>query len=173
MASADLLPRELASLRAMFDASWRGDDGFTDDDWTHAFGGVHFIVEEDDAVVSHASVVERRLHTGGHDLLTGYVEAVATAEAHRRRGYGSAVVREAGAYIDATFRLGALGTDRHAFYERLGWVAWRGPTGVRTQRGVVRTPEEDGYILVRLTPTSPPLDLRAPITCEWRPGDVW
>ena len=39
--------------------------------------------------------------------------------------------------------------------------------------GDERTPEEDGFVLVRLTPTSPDLDLSAPISCEWRPGDVW
>jgi aminoglycoside 2'-N-acetyltransferase I len=44
---------------------------------------------------------------------------------------------------------------------------------VRTERGLVRTPEDDGNVLVRPTPTSPPLDLAAPISCEWRRGDVW
>ncbi len=123
--------------------------------------------------MAHASVVERELHTSGHRLATGYVEAVATSPAHRRRGYGSAVVREADEYIDQTFRLGALGTGRFAFFQRLGWVVWRGPTFVRTDTGLVRTAEEDGYVLVRLTPTTPELDLSAPISCDWRPGDVW
>jgi aminoglycoside 2'-N-acetyltransferase I len=59
------------------------------------------------------------------------------------------------------------------FYERLGWVAWRGPTSVRMGAGAVRTVEEDGNVFVRLTPTSPVLDLSAPISCEWRPGDAW
>jgi hypothetical protein len=35
------------------------------------------------------------------------------------------------------------------------------------------TPDEDGYILVLRTSSSPPLRLIDPITCEWRPGDVW
>lgn len=174
VASGDLRPHEVASLRSLFDASW-GSEGeeFTDEDWGHAFGGQHFLLEEGAAIVSHASVIERELHTGGHALATGYVEAVATSPVHRRRGFASAVMREVGAYIDRAFQLGALATGRLGFYERLGWSVWRGPTSVRTDRGLVRTPHEDGNILVRLTPTSPDLDLSAPLSCDWRAGDVW
>jgi aminoglycoside 2'-N-acetyltransferase I len=136
-------------------------------------GGVHFVVETDGAIVSHASVVDRELHTGGHRLATGYVEAVATLPEHRRRGLGSAIMAEVGAHIDRTFPLGALGTGLQPFYERLGWIVWKGPTFVRTDGGLEPTPDEDGYVLVRLTPTSPQLDLSAPISCDWRSGDVW
>ena len=66
-----------------------------------------------------------------------------------------------------------LGTGRHRFYERLGWQTWRGPTSVRAPEGMQRTPDEDGYILVLTTPSSPPLDPAAPISCDWRVGDVW
>ena len=48
-----------------------------------------------------------------------------------------------------------------------------GPTSVRTEMGLVRTPEEDGNVFLRLTPTSPELDLSAPISCDeygWRTG---
>jgi aminoglycoside 2'-N-acetyltransferase I len=136
-------------------------------------GGVHFVVETDGAIVSHASVVERELHTGGHRLATGYVEAVATLPEHRRLGYASATMEEVGRHIDRSFPLGALGTGLHAFYERLGWITWKGPTFVRADGGLEATPDEDGFILVRLTPTSPDLDLAEPISCDWRPGDVW
>ena len=174
LTSDELSARQVASLRALFDAAWTDPaDRFTDEDFDHAFGGLHLMVEEDGGIVSHASVVERRLHTGGHELATGYVEAVATLPTHRGRGFASAVMGEAGQHIDRTFQLGALGTELHSFYQRLGWVVWNGPTHVRTERGLVPTPEEDGYVLVRLTPTSPRLDLSAPISCDWRPGDVW
>src|SRR5918992_1899557 len=76
LSSDELSAGQMASLRALFDAAWpEADDAFTDDDFAHAFGGVHLVVEEDGGIVSHASVVERRLHTGGHPLATGYVEA--------------------------------------------------------------------------------------------------
>ena len=161
-------------LGDLFRAAWKGQsDGFTDEDWDHAVGGLHFLLEEDETIVAHASVVERELHTGGHRLATGYVEAVATWPSHQRRGHGSALMREVGEYVDETFELGALDTGSSAFYERLGWVVWQGPTFVRMDSGLLRTADEDGQVLVRLTPTSPELDLSAPISCDWRPGGGW
>ncbi|MGH2649997.1 MAG: GNAT family N-acetyltransferase [Actinomycetota bacterium] len=174
LASDALRPEEVAGLRELFGAAWGGDsDEFTHEDWDHALGGLHFILEEGGAIVAHASVVERELHTSGYRLATGYVEAVATWPSHQRRGYGSALMGEVDDYIDQTFQLGALDTGSAAFYERLGWVVWKGPTFVRTDSGLVRTAEEDGNVLVRLTPKFPELDLWAPISCDWRPGDVW
>jgi hypothetical protein len=39
---------------------------------------------------------------------------------------------------------------------------------------LVRSPHEDGDIMVRLTPMTPPgLDLSGPIAVDWRPGEVW
>jgi aminoglycoside 2'-N-acetyltransferase I len=169
-----LRPDEVVALRELFDEAWSDDaGGFTDRDWSHAVGGVHVIAEADGRVVAHASVVQRELHTAGQRLRTGYVEAVATRPSHQREGLGSLVIGEVGELIDRTYRLGALATGVSGFYERLGWVVWEGPTSVRTAAGLVRTAEEDGNVLVRLTPTSPELDLSAPISCDWRPGDVW
>jgi aminoglycoside 2'-N-acetyltransferase I len=173
--SDQLRPDEEASLRELFDEAWSdaAEGTFTEQDWGHAVGGVHVLAEADGRIVAHASVVERELHAAGHRLQTGYVEAVATRPSHQRRGLGSLVIGAAGELIDRTYRLGALATGVVGFYEKLGWVAWQGPTSVRTDAGPVRTAEEDGFVFVRLTPTSPELDLSAPISCEWRPGDVW
>ena len=118
-------------------------------------------------------MVDRDIRVGGRKLRTGYVEAVATAPSHQGRGYGTIVMREVNEHLAARYELGALGTGSQGFYERLGWEIWRGPSLVRTQNGDQRTPDEDGYILILRTPTTPPLDLNAAITCEWRPGDVW
>jgi aminoglycoside 2'-N-acetyltransferase I len=168
----DLSSDDAAGLRELFAAAWDA-EGFTEEDWDHAVGGMHFILEASGAIVAHAAVVERELNTAGHRLRTGYVEAVATSPIHQGRGHGTAVMGQADEYIDQNFRLGALGTGRTAFYQRLGWLVWEGPTFVRTASGLVRTAEEDGNVLVRLTPGSPELDLKAPISCDWRPGDVW
>jgi aminoglycoside 2'-N-acetyltransferase I len=174
IATDDLSPKIVRSLRELFGAVWGdGSEGFTDEDWDHAVGGVHFILQEGEVIVAHASVVDRQLHTSGHRLATGYVEAVATSPIRQGQGLGSSVMRKVTEYIDGTFSLGALATGRFAFYERLGWTRWTGPTYVRTETGLIRTPEEDGNVLVRLTPASPELDLSTPISCEWRPGDVW
>ena len=128
---------------------------------------------EDETPVAHGSVVERELHAAGVALRAGYVEAVATRSDRRGRGLGTAVMRALGGEIRARFELGALDTSLHGFYARLGWERWRGPTFVRTDDGLVATTEEDGYVMILRTPSTPSIDLDAPISCEWRPGDVW
>lgn len=174
VASGDLTPAEVSALRALLWAAFPpGEEGFTEEDWTHALGGMHFLLEDDGAIEAHASVVERELRVAGRSVRTGYVEAVATSPTSQGRGLGSVVMREVTAYVRDEYELGALGTGLHGFYERLGWETWRGPTSVRTDGGEQRTPDEDGYILVLRTPTSPELDFDASISCEWRIGDVW
>jgi aminoglycoside 2'-N-acetyltransferase I len=168
----ELTREETIAVRELLAAAWE-DEAFTEEDWHHALGGVHFLMDDAGEVVAHASVVDRELHTQGHRLRTGYVEAVATRIRHRGRGLGTALMKEVTGYVDRRLELGALATGRTAFYERVGWVVWRGPTFVRTDRGPVRTEDEDGGVMVRLTPSSPDLDLTAPISCDWRPGDVW
>jgi aminoglycoside 2'-N-acetyltransferase I len=176
--TTDLGPAEIADIRALLWAAFDSDDEddrFTEEDWQHALGGVHFLADVDGRIVAHAAVVQRALHFPGRDrpIRTGYVEAVATAPGEQRRGFGTAVMRAVNAHISSAYELGALGTGSHGFYERLGWRTWRGPTAVRTDDGEVPTPDEDGYILVLMTPTTPNINLDDPISCEWRPGDVW
>lgn len=171
----DLTKAEVRAIRELLAAAFGTDDEerFSEEDWEHAIGGTHFVLGIDGEVVAHASVVERELHVSGRPLRTGYVEAVATAPEQQRAGLGSLVMRDVGSYIQDRFELGALGTGRDLFYQRLGWETWQGASSVRTPTGTRPTPDEDGYILVLRTPSSPPLDLSAEISCEWRPGDVW
>lgn len=175
VSTPDLTEREIAAIRGMLAAAFGSDDDerFTDDDWDHAIGGLHFVLDLNDELVAHASVVERELHVDDRPLRTGYVEAVGVAPDRQDAGLGSLVMAEVTAYIGQRYEFGALGTGRHGFYERLGWRVWAGPTFVRTVDGPQRTPEEDGDILVLLTPASPPLDFVAALSCDWRPGDVW
>ena len=172
----DALTRaELASIRRLMGQAFgqEPENSFNEDDWQHTLGGMHFVLDLAGDIVSHAAVVERELHVAGRPLRTGYVEAVATLPRLQERGFGTRVMLDVNGYVRAGFELGALGTSSQGFYERLGWRIWQGPTFVRTAAGLERTPDEDGGILVLPTPSSPPLDLSAPISCEWRPGDVW
>jgi aminoglycoside 2'-N-acetyltransferase I len=175
LSTGELTTSEIAAIRALMVAAFGSgeDEAFTDEDWDHAIGGLHFVLDIDGEIAAHASVVERELDVGGRPVTTGYVEAVATAPARQGAGLGSLLMGEVSAYIREEFELGALGTGRHRFYERQGWRTWTGPSAVRTTDGVRPTPEDDGYIMVLATPTSPPLDPGAAINCEWRPGDVW
>jgi aminoglycoside 2'-N-acetyltransferase I len=172
--SDELRPDEVEALRDLFDGAWtHKDEVFTEDDFRHAFGGVHFLMEDGPDIVGHASVVPRELRTGDHRLATGYVEAVATRPDHQRRGIGTALMREVGALIDRTYELGALDTGIAAFYERLGWTVWAGPTFVWMDVGPRPTPDEDGSVLILRTAATPELDPASPLMCEWRSGDVW
>jgi aminoglycoside 2'-N-acetyltransferase I len=149
------------------------EERFTEDDWQHAIGGRHYVLDVATEIVSHAAVVERQIHVGSRPLRTGYVEAVATVPRLQGAGLGTKVMEAVDVDIREHYELGVLGTGRHGFYERLGWRTWRGPSSVRTAEGETPTPEDDGYLLVLETGRSGPLDVTDPISCEWRPGDVW
>ena len=171
--TAELTPGELAALRWMVFEAFG--ERFDEHDWEHTLGGVHVLAVEDGALVAHGSVVPRVLTAGELALRTGYVEGVATREDQRRRGLATLVMAEAGKVVQEGYELGALadGTRVPGFYQRLGWEAWQGPTWAAGPDGPVRTAEEDGSVLVLRTPVTGTLDLTGPLTCDWRPGDVW
>lgn len=177
LATSELTPDETRAIRALLWAAFdRGevDERFTEEDWQHALGGHHVVVEADGRIVAHAAVVERPIEVDGRRLRAGYVEAVATAPDQGGRGHGTRAMEAVNGLIRDGFQIGVLGTGSHGFYERLGWTTWRGPSFVRAADGMVTaTPDDDGYLLVLRTASTPPLDPGAPIVCEWRPGDVW
>ena len=168
---------EREAIRALMDEAFRDDDdpdeAFTDDDWQHALGGTHVVLDVDGEILAHASVVERPLRIGELALRTGYVEAVATSPARQGEGFGTLVMQDVGEMIRAGFELGGLGTGAQHFYERLGWRVWPGPTFVRAPGGDRATPDDDSFVMVLRTPSTPALDEAAAISCDWRPGDVW
>jgi aminoglycoside 2'-N-acetyltransferase I len=162
----------LAAIRRLLDEAFAGE--LTDDDWQHALGGWHALIEEAGQVVAHAAVVERHLLVGDRSVRAGYVEAVAVTPARQRTGLGSSVMRAISALIRERFELGALSSGEWGFYERLGWERWRGPTWVRRADGqIVRTPDEDEGVMVLKTERSGTLDVRQSIVCDERVGDSW
>lgn len=146
---------------------------FSAEDAEHAYGGTHVLLRESGAVVAHGSVVPRRIRTGAHDWDAGYVEAVAVLPDRHGAGVGSRVMEEVAAVLREQHELGVLSTGRHSFYERLGWERWRGPSYVERGPDLVRTPEDDDGLMVLRFGRSAGLDLRQPISCPDRPGDVW
>jgi aminoglycoside 2'-N-acetyltransferase I len=174
LATAQLTATETEQIRALLWAAFEADEeGFSEDDWRHALGGRHVLVEEGDEIVAHAAVVARTIEIGGRPLRAGYVEAVAAARDRQGRGHGTLAMGAAADHIRDAYEIGVLGTGSHGFYERLGWTTWRGPSFVRIRDGLVATPDDDGYLMVLRTPSTPPLEALDPIVCEWRPGDVW
>ena len=168
----DLGSGDLAQLLDLFHACWPEGD-FSADDIAHAMGGVHWLAEARGRVIGHASVVPRQLEADGIPMSTGYVEAVATAPDWRHRGVASRLMEAVNTHIRETFELGALSTDLHLVYARVGWEAWHGPTFVRRDAGPPRTEEEDDGVMVLRTPRTPPLTGTEALSCEWRAGDAW
>ena len=158
-------------IRALMDSAFEGD--FADEDWEHSLGGWHVTASDAGVLVSHAAVVERTLWVGERAIRTGYVEGVGTDPARDGQGFGSAVMSPINEIIEAEFELGALGTGRLSFYERLGWERWQGLSYVRRGDELVRTPDDDGWIMVRRFGATADLDLTLPIACEERSGDDW
>ena len=154
---------------AAFNEPW---DGY----WESIGPGVHVVTEDPKrGIVAHAAIVDRLLYPGDAVLRAGYVEAVAVAPDLQRTGLGTQVMEVVDRMLDERYELGALGTGSHGFYRRLGWVDWEGPTWIRERDGSrTRSQTEDGDIMVRRTPLTPPdFDLTLPIAVDWRPGEVW
>ena len=150
--TAELTGGDLAAARALLDAAFEElppDERFGDDDWEHALGGQHALVHEGEVLVGHGSLVQRRLLHDGRALRAGYVEAVAVAAAHRRRGVGTALMAALEELAPA-YDLLALGAtdDGVLLYESRGWLRWRGRLSALTPSGVVPTPDDEGWLFV-------------------------
>jgi len=164
-------PPVLRAARALLDDVFAGE--MTDADWEHALGGIHALAWDEDVLIGHASVIQRRLWLGGRALRTGYVEGVGVRADRRRRGVGAALMDALEPVIRGAYDLGALGSTDMAmgFYAARGWQLWQGPSSALTPRGIERTPDDDGGIYV--LPVTVELDLTAEITADWRDADVW
>ena len=169
--TADLAPSELAAARRFLEAVFPGE--LTDHDWEHCLGGIHVLAWEEDELIGHAALVQRRLLHGGRAWRTGYVEGVGVRADRRRRGHATAMMDGLERMLRGAYELGALGaTDEAAhLYAGRGWQPWRGPTSALTPAGLVRTAEEDGS--VHVLAVTAPLDPAGELTCDWRDGDVW
>jgi aminoglycoside 2'-N-acetyltransferase I len=122
-------------------------------------------------LVSHALWITRWLEYD-HSLMlhTAYVEAVATLPDYQNRGLGSKVMRTVQANIQ-DFVLGALSPSDYHWYARLGWERWRGSLYIRTDHGEFPTPGDE--VMILRSPQTPMLDLQAPLSAEWREGELW
>ena len=135
-------------------------------------GAVHVLGRLETKLVTHALWVTRWLQAGTDPMMrTAYIEAVATEKAYRNRGFATAVMRCVAKEIK-DFDLAGLSPFSVAYYARLGWELWRGPLFIRTDGGLVPTPSYEQVMILRL-PKTPQLDLDAPLSAEWREGELW
>jgi GNAT superfamily N-acetyltransferase len=133
--------------------------------------GEHLLGLEDGAPVSHLLWVTRRLQPAGMaPLRTAYVELVATAPDAQGRGHATRLLERLPELV-ADYELAALSPATEGVYARLGWRYWRGPLGIRTDAGLIPTPDE--RIMFLRLPNTPRLDDTLPLSAEWRRGEVW
>jgi GNAT superfamily N-acetyltransferase len=133
--------------------------------------GEHLLGRRGKTLVTHLMWVTRWLQPHDHPpLRTAYVEMVATAPAEQRKGFASALLKAFPPLVQ-DYDLAALSPATEQLYARQGWRLWHGPLAVRTTGGLQPTPE-DRVMILPLTKT-PSLDLSAPLSVEWRPGEVW
>jgi aminoglycoside 2'-N-acetyltransferase I len=168
-------PSELDELRAWLEDAY--DDGpWRDEHWDEIGPGPHVVAEDDDgSLLAHACVAWVPITIGETTLPAGYLEDVATRADVRGRGYGTAVVTATHPLIRAEAAIGFLATGSQPFYERLGWVTWRGPSSVIEPDGSrTRTLEEDGYLMALRFPDTPDLSVDLPVTRPRRdPEEAW
>lgn len=135
-------------------------------------GGRHFLAYRGGEPVSHAVVTTRWLQPEGCRVLrTAYVDAVATLPAYQGQGYGTRVMRHLAQNV-ADYEIGCLETEHAAFFERLGWIRWRGALAGRSEEGLIPTPEQEGIMVLPLEGT-PALDPDSMLTIERTPGRIW
>lgn len=134
-------------------------------------GATHVLARQQGKLVSHALWVTRWLQPGTlPPLRTAYVEAVATEETYRGQGFATAVMQKLAAEV-SDFELGGLSPAQYGLYARLGWELWRGPLFIRTTDGLLPTPDDE--VMILSLPNTPVLDLDAPLSAEWREGELW
>lgn len=133
--------------------------------------GVHLLGWSGPALVSHLMWVDRPLYLEGREpLRSAYVELVATRKRDQRHRYATRLMERLALEIHG-YDLGALSPSETSLYGRIGWEKWRGALLVRKGQTVEATPDEE--LMVLRLPGSPALDLDAPLSVDWRPGEVW
>jgi aminoglycoside 2'-N-acetyltransferase I len=134
--------------------------------------GTHLIGRLASLIVSHVMWVTRWLQPAGQEpMRTAYVELVASHPSHQGRGYASRLMAAAPGHFQSDYRLAALSPADTSLYGRLGWEFWRGPLFIRRDGQLLPTPEE--RVMVLPLPSTPQLDLDAPLSAEWREGEIW
>jgi aminoglycoside 2'-N-acetyltransferase I len=168
--TAGLEPAELRATRALLDEAF---DDFSDEDWDHGLGGMHVLLRDDTGLAAHGAVVQRRIRHRGRWLRAGYVEAVAVRADVRRTGLGGRVMAELERVIERAYDLGALAASEAGapLYAARGWQRWGGRVHALSPDGIVRLPEEEGYLWLRPALAGAP-DPGHELVLDWRDGDV-
>lgn len=134
---------------------------------------IHILARIKGKLASYVALVTRWIQIGESPLLrTAYVEGMATDTGYRKRGFASLIMRR---FIKEAqdFDIAALSTGSNSFYTRFGWKLWEGPLFTRKDKELIAMPEEQGCVMVCDLPKTPPYDIAAPMSIEWRELEPW
>jgi aminoglycoside 2'-N-acetyltransferase I len=167
--NGDLSEKELADIIALCSRAFNVDYRI----FLNVFiGATHVIGYYKEVMVSHALWITRRLQVQDRQLMrTAYVEGVATDGPYRNRGFASAVMKKLAEEI-INYDIGGLCTGVPNVYSSLGWEVWQGHLFTRKDGKLIPS-REGASVMVLLLPNTPELDLSAPLSIEWREGEVW
>ena len=158
------------SIRNLLKGAFEGD--FSTEDWEHTFGGIRFLGYFEDELIAHGAVVPRKINIDGQLSRVGYVEGIAVAPTHWRRGFGSFLMEEISKTCRSDFEISMLSTDRKVFYKKHGWLDFEGSSYVAKDGAVIRTVDEDEGLMY-LPGVSRDEAGPKKIICESRNGDAW
>jgi aminoglycoside 2'-N-acetyltransferase I len=132
----------------------------------------HVLGYHENTLVSHALWITRWLQVEDKPVMrTAYIEGVATDESYRKRGFATAVMNKLAEEI-VDFEIAGLCTGIPDFYSRFGWEVWKGPLLSRKDNELIPSREGASVMVLSLADT-PALDLSAPLSVEWREGELW
>ena len=166
---ADLSETEYAEIIALCSQSFKRDYS----PYLKSFSNpTHVLGEYQNKLVSYVLWITRWLQIGeSPPLRTAYIEGLATDLDYRNKGFASQILKRAVSEIH-DFDIAALSTGSQSFYARLGWRLWQGPLFIRKDNELVPTPDEHGVMVFSL-PKTPPFDINAPLSIEWREIEPW
>ena len=167
---SELKPELKKNLLALFNNAFEGD--FSEEDWKHTFGGTRFLGFLDNNLVAHGAVVERPMQINGMEMKVGYVEGIAVAPEHWRKGFGSLLMTEITSFCKSKLIISMLSTDEHLFYSKHGWERFDGESYVLVDEIEVRSEDEDAGLMYLLGLNE---DTQTPrkAVCNSRDGDAW
>ena len=166
----DLSPGTTASLRKLLDLAFEGD--FSEEDWEHALGGVHFIGFLGETIIAHGAIVPRSMAINGERVTVGYVEAIAVLPMHWHKGYGTLLMEQITQFCLLNYELSMLSTDEQTFYLQLGWHQFLGESFVNNANIEERSEEEDAGLMFLNSKEFEGREIQR-VVCDSRVGDSW
>lgn len=166
--SYELSKTDKEELFSFLDKAFEGE--FSRDDLSHALGGIHLMIKEDEKIIAHVSVVQRSMVVGKKAHYVGYVEAMAVSSKYQRQGIGQLMMEEVESIIKGTFDFGALCASEMGLplYQKMGWIKWEGNIKEFSLSGIKESNEE-----ILVFNTNEQISLKEDFICDLREGDCW